>query len=93
MSQAYISAIRQKDGIQRWLVSFSQKETESISSTFRRQVLVSLKLTKQIDHAINAFKLAKKELDVFITELVKAKDAGAKHVVDTSWCEREDFSF
>lgn len=47
----------------------------------------------QIDHAINAFKLAKKELDVFLTELVKAKDAGAKYVVDTGWCEREDFSF
>ena len=47
----------------------------------------------QIDHAINAFKLAKKELDVFLTELVKAKDAGAKYVVDTSWCEREDFIF
>lgn len=47
----------------------------------------------QIDHAINAFKLAKKELDVFIGELVKAKDAGAKYVVDISWCEREDFSF
>lgn len=49
--------------------------------------------SNQIDHAINAFKLAKKELDVFLTELVKAKDAGAKYVVDTSWCEREDFSF
>ena len=47
----------------------------------------------QIDHAINAFKLAKKELDVFLTELVKAKEAGAKNVVDTSWCEREDFDF
>ena len=49
--------------------------------------------SNQIDHTINAFKLAKKELDVFITELVKAKDAGAKYVVDTSWCKREDFSF
>lgn len=49
--------------------------------------------SNQIDHAINAFKLAKKELDVLITELVKAKDAGAKYVVDTSWCERENFSF
>ena len=49
--------------------------------------------SNQIDHAINAFKLAKKELDVFLTELVKAKDAGAKYVVDTSWCKREDFSF
>lgn len=47
----------------------------------------------QIDHTINAFKLAKKELDVFLTELVKAKDAGAKYVVDTSWCERKDFGF
>lgn len=49
--------------------------------------------SNQIDHAINAFKLAKKELDVFLAELVKAKDAGAKYVVDTSWCEREDFRF
>ena len=49
--------------------------------------------SNQIDHAINAFKLAKKELDVFLTELVKAKDAGAKYVVDASWCECEDFSF
>lgn len=49
--------------------------------------------SNQIDHAINAFKLAKKELDVFLTELVKAKDAGAKYVVDTNWCEREDFRF
>lgn len=49
--------------------------------------------SNQIDHAINAFKLAKKELDVFLTELVKAKDAGAKYVVDSSWCEREDFIF
>lgn len=49
--------------------------------------------SNQIDHAINVFKLAKKELDVFLTELVKAKDAGAKYVVDTSWCEREDFRF
>ena len=47
----------------------------------------------QIDHAINAFKLAKKELDVFISELAKAKDAGAKYVVDTSWCARKSFSF
>lgn len=47
----------------------------------------------QIDHAINAFKLAKKEIDAFITELAKAKDAGAKYVVDSSWCERKSFGF
>lgn len=47
----------------------------------------------QIDHAINAFKLAKKEIDAFITELAKAKDAGAKYVVDSSWCERKNFDF
>lgn len=47
----------------------------------------------QIDHAINAFKLAKKELDTFIGELAKAKDAGAKYVVDSSWCERKSFGF
>ena len=49
--------------------------------------------SNQLDHAINAFKLAKKELDVFITELAKAKDAGAKYVVDSSWCERKSFNF
>lgn len=49
--------------------------------------------SNQIDHAINAFKLAKKELDTFISELVKAKEVGAKYVVDTSWCERKDFNF
>jgi hypothetical protein len=49
--------------------------------------------SNQIDHAINAFKLAKKELDTFISELVKAKEAGAKYVVDTDWCERKDFNF
>ena len=47
----------------------------------------------QIDHAINAFKLAKKELDVFLTELVKAKDAGAKYVVDASYTTRNEFRF
>ena len=47
----------------------------------------------QIDHAINAFKLAKKEIDAFITELAKAKDAGAKYVVDSSCCERKNFNF
>lgn len=49
--------------------------------------------SNQIDHAINAFKVAKKELDTFISELVKAKEAGAKYVVDSSWCERKDFNF
>ena len=47
----------------------------------------------QIDHAINAFKLAKKELDVFLAELVKAKDAGAKYVVDSSYTARDEFRF
>lgn len=47
----------------------------------------------QIDHAINAFKLAKKELDTFISELVKAKDAGAKYVVDSSYTARDEFRF
>lgn len=47
----------------------------------------------QIDHAINAFKLARKELEDFISELVRAKDAGAKYVVDSSWCKRKNFIF
>jgi hypothetical protein len=52
-----------------------------------------LDVSNQIDHVINAFKLAKKELDVFISELVKAKEAGAKNVVDTEWCPIKDFEF
>lgn len=47
----------------------------------------------QIDHVINAFKVAKKELDTFISELVKAKEAGAKNVVDADWCTAKNFDF
>lgn len=47
----------------------------------------------QIDHVINAFKVAKKELDSFISELVKAKEAGAKNVVDADWCTVKNFDF
>lgn len=47
----------------------------------------------QIDHVINAFKVAKKELDSFISELVKAKEAGAKNVVDLDWCSVKNFDF
>jgi len=49
--------------------------------------------SNQIDHAINAFKLAKKELDVFISELAKAKAAGAKYVVDSDYTARDKFRF
>lgn len=49
--------------------------------------------SNQIDHVINAFKVAKKELDTFISELVKAKEAGAKNVVDADWCSVKDFDF
>jgi hypothetical protein len=52
-----------------------------------------LNASNQIDHVINAFKVAKKELDVFISELVKAKEAGAKNVVDADWCPIKDFEF
>lgn len=52
-----------------------------------------LDASNQIDHVINAFKVAKKELDAFISELVKAKEAGATHVVDTDWCAVKDFDF
>lgn len=52
-----------------------------------------LNASNQIDHVINAFKVAKKELDAFISELVKAKEAGATHVVDTDWCAVKDFDF
>lgn len=52
-----------------------------------------LNASNQIDHVINAFKVAKKELDTFISELVKAKEAGAKNVVDLDWCSVNDFDF
>ena len=52
-----------------------------------------LNASNQIDHVINAFKVAKKEIDTFISELVKAKEAGAKHVVDEDWCKVKDFDF
>ena len=52
-----------------------------------------LDASNQIDHVINAFKVAKKELDAFISELVKAKKAGATHVVDADWCAVKDFDF
>lgn len=52
-----------------------------------------LNASNQIDHVINAFKVAKKEIDVLINELVKAKEAGAKNVVDADWCTVRDFDF
>lgn len=52
-----------------------------------------LNSSNQIDHVINAFKVAKKELDFFISELVKAKEAGAKNVVDLDWCSVKNFDF
>lgn len=52
-----------------------------------------LNTSNQIDHVINAFKVAKKELDTFISELVKAKEAGAKNVVDADWCSVNNFDF
>ena len=52
-----------------------------------------LNASNQIDHVINAFEVAKKELDAFISELVKAKEHGAKNVVDADWCSVKDFNF
>lgn len=47
----------------------------------------------QIDHLINAFKLAKKEADTFIELLETAKKNGAKHVVDSSYTRATEFHF
>ena len=52
-----------------------------------------LNASNQIDHVINAFKVAKNELDAFISELVKAKEHGAKNVVDADWCSVKNFNF
>lgn len=47
----------------------------------------------QIDHLINAFKVAKKEADAFIELLETAKKKGAKHVVDSSYTDAMEFNF
>lgn len=47
----------------------------------------------QIDHIINAFKLAKKEADSFIELLENAKKNGAKYVVDSSCVLPTNFDF
>jgi hypothetical protein len=47
----------------------------------------------QIDHLINAFKVAKKEADSFIELLENAKKNGAKHVVDSSYTSPTAFNF
>lgn len=47
----------------------------------------------QIDHLINAFKVAKKEADTFIELLETAKKKGATHVVDSSYTDATEFHF
>lgn len=47
----------------------------------------------QIDHLINALKLAKKEADTFIELLENAKKQGAKHVVDSNYAKPTEFNF
>lgn len=47
----------------------------------------------QIDHIINAFKLAKKEADSFIELLENAKKNGAKYVVDSGCTTATEFNF
>ena len=47
----------------------------------------------QIDHLINAFKLAKKEADSLIEVLELAKKNGATHVVDSSYTPATAFHF
>ena len=47
----------------------------------------------QIDHLINAFKVAKNEADSFIELLETAKKNGAKHVVDSSYIDPTVFDF
>ena len=47
----------------------------------------------QIDHLINAFKLAKKEADTFIELLENAKKQGATHVVDSDYIKVTEFNF
>ena len=80
-------------------INFDAKEFEHLMSQGGDNIAVYIdnksecNAKNQIDHLINAFKLAKKEADSFVELLETAKKNGAKHVVDSSYIDPTVFNF
>ena len=80
-------------------INFDAKEFDHLMSQGGSNIAVYIDnksecdTKNQIDHLINAFKLAKKEADTFIELLENAKKNGAKHVVDASYTDPTVFDF
>ena len=80
-------------------INFDAKEFDHLMSQGGSNIAVYIdsksecNAKNQIDHLINAFKLAKKEADTFIELLETAKKNGAKHVVDSSYTDPTVFDF
>ena len=80
-------------------INFDAKEFDHLMSQGGSNIAVYIdsksecNAKNQIDHLINAFKLAKKEADSFIELLENAKKNGAKHVVDSSYIDPNVFNF
>ena len=80
-------------------INFDAKEFDHLMSQGGSNIAVYIdhaiecNAKNQIDHLINAFKLAKKEADSFIELLENAKKNGAKHVVDSSYIDPAVFNF
>ena len=80
-------------------INFDAKEFDHLMSQGGSNIAVYIdnksecNANNQIDHLINAFKLAKKEADTFIELLENAKKNGAKHVVDASYTDPTVFDF
>ena len=80
-------------------INFDAKEFEHLMSQGGDNIdvyidhAIKCNAKNQIDHLINAFKLAKKEADSFIELLETAKKNGAKHVVDSSYITHTEFNF
>jgi len=80
-------------------INFEAKEFDHLMSQGGSNIAVYIdhacecNAKNQIDHLINAFKLAKNEADSFIELLETAKKNGAKHVVDSSYIDPTVFNF
>ena len=90
------SALLKKDIV---FIDFEAKEFDHLMNQGGSNIDVFIdsksecNVKNQIDHLINAFKLAKKEADSFIELLENAKKNGAKHVVDSSYIDPTVFNF
>ena len=80
-------------------INFDAKEFDHLMSQGGSNIAVYIdyksecNAKNQIDHLINAFKLAKKEADSFVELLENAKKQGAKHVVDSDYIKVTEFNF